>query len=142
MTAQTITPIADPQLSTETERTELLRAEALRGLCGGQVHLPGDPGYDAARTAWNLAVDQRPAAVAVPRSAQDVSEVVRAAVAAGLRVAPQSTGHAAGALAQHPLGDAVLLRTLHLTDVSVDYPPEVLDALAAMDETVRVRLLS
>src|SRR4051794_22654120 len=29
-----------------------------------------------------------------------------------------------------------------LTDVSVDYPPAVLDKLAAMDETVRVRLLS
>jgi D-3-phosphoglycerate dehydrogenase / 2-oxoglutarate reductase len=29
-----------------------------------------------------------------------------------------------------------------LTDVSVDYPPVVLDKLAAMDETVRVRLLS
>ena len=29
-----------------------------------------------------------------------------------------------------------------LTDVSVDYPPAVLDQLAAMDETVRVRLLS
>ena len=26
-----------------------LAAEALRGLCGGRVHLPGDPGYDAAR---------------------------------------------------------------------------------------------
>jgi D-3-phosphoglycerate dehydrogenase len=29
-----------------------------------------------------------------------------------------------------------------LTDVAVDYPPAVLDQLAAMDETVRVRLLS
>ncbi|MBV9291517.1 MAG: phosphoglycerate dehydrogenase [Frankiales bacterium] len=29
-----------------------------------------------------------------------------------------------------------------LTDVSVDYPPAVLDQLVAMDETVRVRLLS
>jgi D-3-phosphoglycerate dehydrogenase len=29
-----------------------------------------------------------------------------------------------------------------LTDVAVDYPPAVLDHLAAMDETVRVRLLS
>ena len=29
-----------------------------------------------------------------------------------------------------------------LTDVSVDYPPGVLDQLAAMDETVRLRLLS
>jgi len=26
--------------------------------------MPGDPGWDDARRAWNLAVDQRPAAVA------------------------------------------------------------------------------
>ena len=68
-------------------------------LCGGAVHLPGDPGYDAARTAWNVAVDQRPAAVAYPADAAEVAEVVRAAAAAGLRVAPQGTGHNAGPLA-------------------------------------------
>ena len=38
-------------------------AGPLRRLCGGDVHLPGDPGYDAARMPWNVAVDQRPAAV-------------------------------------------------------------------------------
>ena len=32
------------------------RAENLRGLCGGNVELPGDPGYDAARMPWNVAV--------------------------------------------------------------------------------------
>jgi FAD/FMN-containing dehydrogenase len=37
----------------------------------------GDPGWDAARQAWNLAVDQRPAAVARPRSAADVVASVR-----------------------------------------------------------------
>src|SRR4051794_1651734 len=74
-------------------------ASALRGLLDGRVHLPGDPGYDAARTPWNFAVDQRPAAVAFPRSAAEVATVVRAAAEAGLRVAPQSTGHNAGPLA-------------------------------------------
>ena len=33
---------------------------------------PGDPGWDDARRAWNLAVDQHPAAVAIPRTAHDV----------------------------------------------------------------------
>lgn len=96
------------------------RAESLRGLCGGNVHLPGDPGYDAARTPWNVAVAQRPAAVAVPRDAADVSALIRAAVAAGLRVAPQSTGHNAGPLAAQGLDDVVVLRTSALTDVQVD----------------------
>ena len=51
---------------------------ALRDLCGGAVALPGDDGYDAARQAFNLAVDQRPAAVAYPADAGEVAEVVRA----------------------------------------------------------------
>lgn len=93
-------------------------ATSLRGLCGGAVHLPGDPGYDEARVPWNVAVDQRPAAVAYPADAAEVAEVVRAAAAAGLRVAPQSTGHNAGPLGR--LDDVVVLRTSAMTAVSVD----------------------
>ncbi len=95
-------------------------AQALRGLCGGAVHLPGDPGYDDARMPWNVAVDQRPAAVAVPRNVADVVEVVRAAVAAGLRVAPQGSGHGAAALGDGGLDDVVVVRTTGLARVSVD----------------------
>jgi FAD/FMN-containing dehydrogenase len=94
------------------------RADRLRGLCAGAVHLPGDPGYDAARTPWNVAVDQRPAAVAYPADADEVSQIVRAAAACGLRVAPQGTGHNAGPLG--PLEDCVLLRTSALTSVHID----------------------
>ncbi|HYO39940.1 MAG TPA: FAD-binding oxidoreductase [Nocardioidaceae bacterium] len=93
-------------------------ADRLRGLCAGAVHLPGDPGYDAARTPWNVAVDQRPAAVAYPADAEEVSEVVRAATACGLRVAPQGTGHNAGPLGR--LDDVVLLRTSAMTGVRID----------------------
>lgn len=94
--------------------------DALRGLCGGRVHRPGDPGYDATRLAWNLAADQRPAAVALPHSVDEVVELVRAAVAVGLRVAPQSTGHGAAGLAEQRLDDVVLVRLSELTGVSVD----------------------
>jgi FAD/FMN-containing dehydrogenase len=94
------------------------RAERLRSLCAGAVHLPGDPGYDAARMPWNVAIDQRPAAVAYPASAEEVSQVVEVAAALGLRVAPQGTGHNAGPLG--PLDDVVLLRTSAMTSVSID----------------------
>ncbi len=103
-------------------------AETLRGLCTGGVHLPGDPAYDLARMPWNVAVDQRPAAVAVPRSAAEVAAVVRAAAAAGLRLAPQSTGHNAGPLAEGSLDDVVLLRLSEMTGVSID--PDRLQARA------------
>ena len=95
-------------------------AEHLRGLCGGAVHLPGDPGYDGARTPWNVAADLRPAAVAVPRDASDVADVMHAALDAGLRVAPMSTGHAAALLTDDRLDDVVLVRMSALTGVSVD----------------------
>ena len=94
------------------------KACRLRGLCAGAVHLPGDPGYDEARMPWNVAVDQRPAAVAYPACADEVSEIVRAAAASGLRVAPQGTGHNAGPLGR--LDDVVLLRTSAMTGVHID----------------------
>ncbi|HOZ56910.1 MAG TPA: FAD-binding protein [Nakamurella multipartita] len=93
-------------------------AHSLRGLCAGDVQLPGDPGYDAARQAWNLAVDQRPAAVARPADARQTAQVVRAAAAAGLRVAPQTTGHNAGPLGR--LDDVVIVRTGAMNSVQVD----------------------
>jgi FAD/FMN-containing dehydrogenase len=93
-------------------------AESLRGLCGGAVHVTGDPGYDVARVPWNAAVDQRPAAVAYPGSTAEVAEVIRSARRAGLRVAPQGTGHNARPLGA--LDDVVLLRTAALCGVTVD----------------------
>jgi FAD/FMN-containing dehydrogenase len=91
----------------------------LRDLCGGAVHLPGDAGYDLARTAWVLQVEQHPAAVTYPASPDEVAEVLQAAAAAGLRVAPQGTGHGAAPL-EGRLADAVLLRTAAMTELHVD----------------------
>ena len=93
--------------------------EVFRDLCGGAVHLQGDPLYDEARIPWNLLVDDRPAAVAYPAFADEVIAVVRAAAAAGLKVAPQGTGHGAPPLAGR-LDDAVLLRTSAMTGLRID----------------------
>jgi FAD/FMN-containing dehydrogenase len=86
----------------------------------GRVALPGDAGYDDARQGWNLAVDQRPAAVAHAASVADVQAVVRHARAAGLRVAPQATGHGAEALDLDALGGAILLKTAALDAIAID----------------------
>ncbi len=94
-------------------------AEVLRGLCGGAVHLPGDPAFDEVRWPWNLQVDARPAAVAYPAFPSEVADVVRAAASVGLRVAPQGTGHGAPPLAGR-LEDAVLLRTSAMTELQID----------------------
>ena len=91
----------------------------LRRLCGGAVYLPGDREYDAARRPWNLRVDDHPAAVAYPAFPDEVSELVRAAATAGLRIAPQGTGHGAPPLGGR-LADAVLLRTSAMTELRID----------------------
>jgi hypothetical protein len=50
-----------------------LDLEALRAAIAGQVFVPGQDGYDQARQAWNLAVDERPGVVVVAGSAADVA---------------------------------------------------------------------
>src|SRR5829696_2391730 len=89
-------------------------AADLRRAVRGAVHVPGDPGYPAAASPWNVAVRQDPAAVVVAADAADVQAVVRVAVATGMRVAPQGPGHSAAALGG--LEDAILLRTTALGD--------------------------
>jgi FAD/FMN-containing dehydrogenase len=59
----------------------------------GEVILPGDPGYDAARAVWNGMVDRRPAAVVRPTSASEVAVAVRFARERDLVVAVRSGGH-------------------------------------------------
>lgn len=93
--------------------------DGLRATIAGAVHAPGDPGYDHVRSAFNLALDLRPAAVVVAESAADVVNTIRFARSAGLRVAPQGTSHGAGALGD--LEDAILLRTTEMRAVEI-YP--------------------
>jgi hypothetical protein len=106
----------------DTGRTELQLAQgdvsALRALIDGDVFMRDDDGWDDARQAWNLSVDQQPLAVVVPASAKDVAEVVGFARDEGLRVAPQGTGHGASALG--PLDETILVKLHQLRGVTVD----------------------
>jgi FAD/FMN-containing dehydrogenase len=95
-----------------------LPIDRLRAELGDRLVLPGEDGYDEARQGWNRAVDQRPAAVVRATSVADVRAVVRHARAAGLRVAPQATGHGSESLAA--LHGAILLKTAGLDAVAID----------------------
>jgi FAD/FMN-containing dehydrogenase len=79
---------------------------------------PGDPGYDRARQAWELAADLRPSTVVFAESSSDVAHAVRFARSCGLRIAPQGTGH--GALPLEGLDGAMLLKTLRMRNVGID----------------------
>lgn len=84
----------------------------------GDLTLPSDPHWDTARTAWNLAVDQQPAAVIHVASVRDVVVTIAAARELSLQVAAQGTGHNAAPLGS--LADTILLRTDLMRDVQID----------------------
>src|SRR3954454_19876572 len=90
----------------------------LRAQSSGAVMAPGEPGYDEARSAWNLAADQRPEAVVLPETDTDVAFAVAYAREAGLRVSVQGTGHN-----PLPLGDmsgSLLIKTSRMRQVEID----------------------
>ncbi|MEV0404418.1 FAD-binding oxidoreductase [Actinoallomurus sp. NPDC050550] len=88
----------------------------LRSIVRGRVLLPGDPGFDAARRPWNLAVEQPVTAVVEAADADDVAALVRHARSAGLSVATQPNGHGATGRTE----GTILLRTGRLDALEID----------------------
>ena len=82
------------------------------------ILVPGDPDWDDARRAWSLSVDQHPAAVALPASAQEVVDVLRFARQYDLGIAAQGTGHNAAPLGR--LAGTILVKTERMRRVSID----------------------
>lgn len=91
----------------------------LRDRIWGEVLLPSDPSWDEARSAFNLTVDQQPAAIVLAESAEDVQAAVRFARKHQLRVAPQTTGHNAGPLEPN-LASTLLVKTQRMKGVAID----------------------
>jgi FAD/FMN-containing dehydrogenase len=90
----------------------------LAALTCGPVVSPRDTAYDDARVAWNLAADQRPAAVVFPHDESDVAFAVAFARESGLRVNVQGTGH--NALPLGDMSDTLLIRTSRMRGVEID----------------------
>jgi len=88
----------------------------------GRVATPNDAEWDQARAAWNLAADQRPAAVAFVETADDVAKTIRFAAQHGLKVAGQGTGH--GAFALPALEETILIKTERMRGIEIDAAAE------------------
>jgi FAD binding domain/Berberine and berberine like len=102
----------------EPVEEQAIDVEALKGGLGGTAVAPGEQDWDEGRSAWNLAVDQHPAAVAYVKSAEDVSAVIAFARANGLRVISQGTGH--GVACGGPLDGMILVKTERMNGIEID----------------------
>jgi hypothetical protein len=76
----------------------------------------GDIEYDRDRTGWNLAVEHRPALIALPDNESAVAEAVSLAVARDTPIAVRATGHGPANL----VDEAVLINTRRLSQVEID----------------------
>lgn len=90
--------------------------QTLQNQIDGTVILPGDPQYDSARMAWNLAFEQHPPVIVLAESTHDVAAAVRLARAEGLEIAVQATGHGF----TRPANDALLINMSRMNHVEVD----------------------
>lgn len=88
----------------------------LRESMHGEILTPADFGYDAARTPWNLAVEQQPAVVAMVTGEDDVIAVVNFARKQGFGIAVQGTGHGISAACD----GGVLVNTSRMKGVVVN----------------------
>jgi FAD/FMN-containing dehydrogenase len=72
---------------------EISTLESLRAPIDGDVIVPGDAGFEEARTIWNAMIDREPAVVVRPKNADDVAEAVAFAREQGLPIAVRGGGH-------------------------------------------------
>jgi FAD/FMN-containing dehydrogenase len=66
---------------------------AVRDRLDGQVLLPGEDGYDQARSVWNAMIDRRPALIVRCASIGDVVTAVRTARELDLEIGVRGGGH-------------------------------------------------
>jgi FAD/FMN-containing dehydrogenase len=94
------------------------RIDELRAAMDGSVIVPGEPGYDEARTLWNADVERHPSVVVMCASASDVAAALRFAHESGLEVAVRGGGHSAYGASS--CDDGLMIHLGGLNKVTVD----------------------
>ena len=99
---------------------------AFTDVFAGEVILPEDPSYDAARVVWNGMIDRRPALIVRPTGAADVVTAIRFARTEELPIAVRSGGHSIPGFST--CDDGIVIDLSRMRGVRVD--PERRTALA------------
>jgi FAD/FMN-containing dehydrogenase len=92
----------------------------------GEVILPGDQGYDAARAVFNVTIDRRPAVIARCVGADDVIQAVNFAREENLLIAVRGTGHNVAGFAV--CDDGVVIDLSRMKGITVDPAPRTVRA--------------
>ena len=88
-----MTDLAMRTLEASSKKIPQHAVSALRGKVRGTVALPGEDGYEAARTIWNAMIDRRPGLVVRCLDAADVINAVKIVRDEKLLVAVRGGGH-------------------------------------------------
>jgi FAD/FMN-containing dehydrogenase len=83
----------------------------------GQLLEPDSRGYDEARQLWNVAIDLKPAFIALPRTAQQVAAAIRFARERGLPLAVRGGGHSVAGYSAVDGGMMINLSRIKQVDV-------------------------
>ncbi len=86
----------------------------------GEVIVPGDPGYDDARTVFTGGIDRRPAVIVRAANEADVSHVVRTTAEADMELAVRSGGHSGAGHCVSEGGIVLDLSRMKALDIDVD----------------------
>lgn len=106
-------------MATRTPAAEAVPA-AFRTEFTGETYVPGDPGYDEARTVFNSMIDRRPAVIARCASAADVARALRLAREQDLEVAVRGGGHSVAGMALSEGGLVIDLSRMRSVEVDPD----------------------
>lgn len=86
----------------------------------GSVMVPGDEGYDEARTLFNAMVDKRPAVIAQCETVDDVVAAVRFGRDTGMPTAVRSGGHSVAGMSTVDGGLVIDVRNMKEIEVDAD----------------------
>ena len=93
-------------------------ATRLRPGLSGTTLLPGDPGYDDARTLFNSMIDRRPAVIAQCATTEDVARAIEFGRSHGLEIAVRGGGH--GVAGRAVASDGLVVDLRRMNTVTVD----------------------